>query len=206
MAVLENMNEEYKEPYQNGYCFISRQNHKQDHQSEFPHYNARLVKGGIPTLALKQANRIFSPHLGIWGLVPFEIARKSIVELSRKMAHRGQPPHFDICSYNNSQHDLGSDKETIKIVQKIIAIPSNLDLKKKSNLFREYFSIEDTYLFQDLNTGNRKFTFRQHLGISRDETQLNTGILKMLVIGTVNCRQCGQGQNKSEKSLTSDKF
>ena len=163
MTVLENVNEEWKKSYRKEHCFISSRKHKQEHDSEFPHYNAPLVKGGISTLTLRRVNFLNPPYLSIRGVVPFEIAGKSIVELARKMVDRGQPSHFDICSHNNAQHYPSfSNREMVICVEKNLTIESNLDLKKISNLFRKHFSIKDNYLLQDLNIAHRKFTFRYH--------------------------------------------
>jgi 2-polyprenyl-3-methyl-5-hydroxy-6-metoxy-1,4-benzoquinol methylase len=136
-----------------------------------PSYKTRIVQGDIRKLPWNE--RFFSHALshGVLDSMPFDMARESVVELSRTMIMGGLF-YCDLISSENSQHTIGfTGEEIVNTLHERSTVQSYFDMKKIKSLFKECFSIKESYLVRNQNTETGEFSSRHHLVLIREHNK-----------------------------------
>jgi hypothetical protein len=140
-------------------------------QVRVPNYKTKIIQGD--TRYLPWNNGFFSHAIsvGVLDSMPFEMARESVVELSRTMIFGGKF-YCSLISSENSHHTIGfTGEEIVQTRHEQSTVQSYFDMKKIKSLFKEYFSIKESYLVRHLNTETGGFTSRHHLVLIQENNE-----------------------------------
>jgi SAM-dependent methyltransferase len=137
------------------------------HSAGIPKYRERILQGDVSKLPWDAGFFSYVISHGVLDSMPFEIARKSVLEVARALEIGGLF-YCDLISGDDSKHNSNyCGEEIVTTKHEEFTVQSFFNLDKIETLFEGFFRIVESNLARNLNTLNGEFTSRYHLVLQR---------------------------------------